>query len=199
MRRYFPKQTNKRHDPIPPVIPQNEHEREYLLSEAQTKWNDIFQESLRDFQLKFEEEEMARSVGERARQDKFDLTMLNFGDIFLENHLRRQELYEKTDALREQRFQMADAAREAIFVQAQQERAHAFEIDEETHGKQAEWYSLTRKGLFNDGRQRLAEKCDALKAALVEQFDRLMERQKEMMEVAEEQSSDQDTVSFGDD
>ncbi|KAG6887107.1 hypothetical protein C0992_000671 [Termitomyces sp. T32_za158] len=178
----------------PPVIPEDEHGKEDMLSEAQARWNDTFQESLRDFQLKFEEEETARSVEERGRLNEFDRTMMNFHDIFLKNHLRRQELYEKADALQEERFQKADAAREAIFVQGQQGRARAFEIEEEMRRKQVEWYSKVRKGLFRDGRQKLAEKCYALNAALVEQFDRLMERQKEMDVVADTQTSHQDTV-----
>ncbi|KAG6894371.1 hypothetical protein C0992_006413 [Termitomyces sp. T32_za158] len=163
-----------------------------MISEARARWNDTFQESLRDFQLKFEEEETARSVGERGRVNEFDRTMTNFHDIFLKNHRWRQELYEKTDALQEERFQRADAAREAIFVQGQQDRAHAFETEEEMRGKQVEWYSTAQKGLFSDGHRRLAQKYDALNAALVEQFDRLMERQKEMDKVAERQSNHQD-------
>ncbi|KAG6887108.1 hypothetical protein C0992_000672 [Termitomyces sp. T32_za158] len=147
---------------------------------------------LRDLQLKFEGEETARSVGERGRVNEFDRTMANFNDIFLKNHLRRQELYEKADAHQEERFQKADAAREAIFIQGQKDRARAFEIEEGSRGKQLEWYSAAQKRLFSDGRQRLADKCDALNSAFVEQFDRLFERQKDMMEVAEEQSNHQD-------
>ncbi|KAG6894829.1 hypothetical protein C0993_010651 [Termitomyces sp. T159_Od127] len=64
--------------------------------------------------------------------------------------------------------------------------------------KRAEWSSIARKELLKDGRQRLAEKCDALNAALMDQFYRLMKRQEEMtegemMQVVEEQSS-QDTL-----
>ncbi|KAG6870924.1 hypothetical protein C0993_003945, partial [Termitomyces sp. T159_Od127] len=105
--------------------------------------------------------------------------MTNFGDIFLKNHLRRQELYEKTVELHEEKFQKADAAREAIFVQGQQDRERAFEIEKEMREKQAEWYITTQKGLLSHSRQRLTEKCDAINAALVEQFDRLTERRKE--------------------
>ncbi|KAG6883014.1 hypothetical protein C0992_009975, partial [Termitomyces sp. T32_za158] len=178
-------------DPSPSVIPENEHEKEYMISKK--KWNDTFQESLRDFQLRFEEEETARSVGERGRQNEFDRTMANFDDIFLKNHLRRQELYEKADALQVERFQKADAAREVIFFQGQQDRARVFETEQEMRVKRVEWYDTIRKGLFSDDRQRLAQNYDAINAALVEQFDRLVERQKDMMEAAEEQSNDQDT------
>ncbi|KAG6894562.1 hypothetical protein C0992_005591 [Termitomyces sp. T32_za158] len=177
----------------PPVIPEDEDGKEDMLSEAQARWNDTFQESLRDFQLKFEEEETARSVGERGRLNEFDRTMTNFHDIFLKNHRRRQKLYEKADALQEKRFQKADAARDALFVQGQQDRAQACKIEEEMCGKQAEWHSTTRKELFSDGRQKLAQRCDALNTALVEQFDRLMEKQKEMDKVAEKQLNHQDT------
>ncbi|KAG6896304.1 hypothetical protein C0992_009170 [Termitomyces sp. T32_za158] len=177
----------------PLVIPEDEHGKEDMLSEAQARWNNTFQESLRDFQLKFEEEETARSVGEHGRVNEFDRTMTNFNDIFLKNHRRRQKLYEKADVLQEKRFKQADAARDAIFVQGQQDRAQACKIEEEMCGKQVEWHSATRKGLFSDGRQKLAQRCDALNTALVEQFDRLMEKQKEMDEVAERQSDRQDT------
>ncbi|KAG6874906.1 hypothetical protein C0992_006020 [Termitomyces sp. T32_za158] len=119
--------------------------------------------------------------------------MTNFDDIFLRNHRRRQELYEKTDALQEERFQKADAAREIHFVQGQQDRARVFELEQTMRGKRVEWYSTIRKGLFSDDRQRLAEKYNALNAALVEQFDRVMERQEEMGEVAKERSNHQDT------
>ncbi|KAG6874605.1 hypothetical protein C0992_007324, partial [Termitomyces sp. T32_za158] len=175
-----------------PVIPEDEHGKEDILSEAQAAWNDTFYKSLCDFQHTFEEEEIVRSVGERERVNKFDRTMTNFHDNFLRNHRRRQKLYEKADALQEKIFQKADAAREAIFVQGQQDRAHAYKIEEELRGKQVESYSTARKGLFSDGRQKLTQRYDALNAALVEQFDRLMEKQKEMDKVAEKQSNHQD-------
>ncbi|KAG6896305.1 hypothetical protein C0992_009171 [Termitomyces sp. T32_za158] len=190
-RRLFSPGATQDNNAPPSVISENEQEKEYMLYKEQ--WNDTFQESLRDFQLRFEEEETARSVGERGRQNEFDRTMANFNDIFLTSHLRRQELYEKADALQEERFQRADAAREAIFVQGQQVRSRAFEVEEELRKKQVEWYSTAQKGLFSDGHRRLAQKYDALNAALVEQFGRIVERQKDMMEVAEEQSNHQDT------
>ncbi|KAG6880087.1 hypothetical protein C0992_006361 [Termitomyces sp. T32_za158] len=179
------------HNDPAPVLPVNEYNKERMLSE-EAQWNDTFQESLRDFQLKFEEEETARSAGERGRLDEFHRTMTNFHDIFLENHRRRQQMYEKNDAFREDKFQKADAEREAIFVRGQQDRARAYETEQEMREKRVEWYSTTRRESFSDGRQRLAEKCNGLHAALVEQFNRLLERQKEAGEVAEEQSNDQD-------
>ncbi|KAG6880084.1 hypothetical protein C0992_006358 [Termitomyces sp. T32_za158] len=190
-------QTTDRTDLAPPIIPKNEYEKESMLSEAQA-WDDTFQESLRDFQLNFQEEEVTRSAGERGRLAEFDHTMTNFHGIFLNNHLRRQELYEKTDALQEERVQKADAVREVIFTQGQQDRVRAYEIEQEMRGKRVEWYCAARKELFRDGHQKLGEKCEALNAALVEQFNRLMERQKEIGEVAKEQPNHQDMVNLGD-
>ncbi|KAG6878866.1 hypothetical protein C0992_007071 [Termitomyces sp. T32_za158] len=195
--RLFSRQNISHNDPAPHAISENEYEKELMLSE-EAQWNDTFQESLRDFQLKFEEEEMARSVGEHGRLDVFNRTMTEFHDIFMKNHLRRLELYERTDALQKERIREADAAREAIFVQGQQNRAYAYKIEQEMRSERMEWYSTTRREFFRDGRQKLAEKCDALNAALVEQFNRLMEREKEMGEVSKEQPNNQDTVSFGD-
>ncbi|KAH0578520.1 hypothetical protein H2248_003670 [Termitomyces sp. 'cryptogamus'] len=150
-------------------------EKEYTLSEAQR--DNIFQESLRDFQRKFEAEEEVRSAGEQTREDKFNCMITDLGAIFLKNQLRRQELYYKTDALQEERFQKADAAREAVFAQGQTDRARAFEIDQEMR-KRTEWYNAAREGLVGDGRQRLKDKCVALDAALMNQFERLMKSQK---------------------
>ncbi|KAG5351596.1 hypothetical protein C0989_005645 [Termitomyces sp. Mn162] len=144
----------------------------------ETQRDNTFQESLRDFQRKFEAEEGARSVGEQTREDEFNRTMTNLDAVFLKSHLQRRELYYKTDALQEERFQKADAAREAIFVRGQKDRARAFEIDQEMRGKQAEWYNAAREGLVGDGRQRLKDRCVALDAALMNQFERLMKSQK---------------------
>ncbi|KAG6882717.1 hypothetical protein C0993_009441 [Termitomyces sp. T159_Od127] len=187
----FQPEATQPNDPTSVVTPDNESEKEHMLSKEQ--WNNTFRDSLRDFRLKFEEEEKARSAGEYARQDEFDRTMTNFGDILLKDHLRQQELYEKSDTLHEERFQKADAAQEAIFVQGQQDCEHAFEIEQEMREKQVVWHNTTRKGLLSDSRQRLSKKCDAFNAALMEQFDGLMKRQKGLGKVPEEQSKHQDT------
>ncbi|KNZ81038.1 hypothetical protein J132_03027 [Termitomyces sp. J132] len=126
-------------------------EKEYTLSEAQR--DNIFQESLHDFQHKFEAEEEARSVGERTREDEFRRTTAEMGAIFHKNKRRQEELYKETSALQEERSQKADAAREAIFAQGQTDRARAFEIDQEMRGKRAEWYNAARQELVGDGRQ----------------------------------------------
>ncbi|KAG5349079.1 hypothetical protein C0989_006118 [Termitomyces sp. Mn162] len=65
-------------------------EKEYTLSEAQR--DNIFQESLHDFQRKFEAEEEARSVGERTREDEFRRTTAEMGAIFHKNKRRQEEL-----------------------------------------------------------------------------------------------------------
>ncbi|KAH0578519.1 hypothetical protein J132_03030 [Termitomyces sp. J132] len=149
-------------------------EKEYTLSEAQR--DNIFQESLHDFQHKFEAEEEVRSAGEQTREDKFNCMITDLSAIFFKKQLRRQELCYKTDALQEERFQKAEAAREAIFAQGQTDHARAFEIDQEMRGKRAEWYNAARQELVGDGRQRLKDKCAALNAALIEQFEKLMKR-----------------------
>ncbi|KAG6898740.1 hypothetical protein C0993_004620 [Termitomyces sp. T159_Od127] len=117
--------------------------------------------------------------------------MSDFIHISQKNHLRRQELYEKSNASQEERFQKADAVREFIFAQRQKDRACGFVIEQETRGKLAERYSTA---FLSDSRQRLEEKCHVFKTALEEQFDRLMERRREIGEVAKGQSSDQDKL-----
>ncbi|GLB42912.1 hypothetical protein LshimejAT787_1203610 [Lyophyllum shimeji] len=137
----------------------------------------------------FVEEETAQTVEEQGRGKEFDQMMAELNETFATNQQRRERLFREADALQQEVFQKNEPDRETVFLDGQTSRAALFEAHEASRAQRSEWHNASRETLLQQGRQRRKEACDAIEAALVKQFNKLLKSQEDSF-VAEERRRD---------
>ncbi|GLB42673.1 hypothetical protein LshimejAT787_1201220 [Lyophyllum shimeji] len=147
------------------------------------------QQILHEIHKECAEEEIAQAVGEQARGKEFDQMMAELNQAFATNQQRREQLFLEADARQQETFERNEPERESVFLEGQASRAAAFEAHEAGRAQRSEWHNAAREALLSRGSQARKAACDAIEAALVEQFDKLLKSQEDSF-TAEERRRD---------